>query len=193
VSRTTSLRALGVWVLAVAGVAPAASLAADVKPLFKAGADFGGDKIVTVLFASGSSDSIKANEGLYIGGGAVIATGVQDLEVEVSLAYKFTSITASNGDVTWSRFPLEALVFYRFPQFRVGGGPTYHMNPKLKGSGVVGGLNVNVDDAFGVVLQADYLLTPKITLGGRYTILDYKANGVSANSDGVGITFGISF
>jgi hypothetical protein len=44
-----------------------------------------------------------------------------------------------------------------------------------------------------VVLQADYLFTPKFSVGGRYTILEYKANGVPAKSDGVGITIGFAF
>ncbi|MGB5082260.1 MAG: outer membrane beta-barrel protein [Burkholderiales bacterium] len=180
--------------LVLAAAVPAASQAVEVRPLFKAGVDFGGDNIVTATFTDGSTDSIKANDGLYVAGGALIGTGLQGVEVEVSAGYKYSGITAGNGDITWTRFPLEALVFYRFPQFRVGGGPTYHLNPKLKGSGVVGGLNVNVDDALGVVLQGDYLLWKgRITLGGRYTILDYKANGVSAKSNGIGISFGMSF
>jgi hypothetical protein len=44
-----------------------------------------------------------------------------------------------------------------------------------------------------VVLQGDYLFTQKASLGLRYTNLSYKANGVSANSNGVGVTFGVRF
>lgn len=179
--------------LALAAVVPATSQAAEVRPIFKAGADFGGDTLFTATFASGETSSIDANEGLHVAGGASIGTGIENLEVEASIGIKYTAINATNGDVTWTRYPVEALVFYRFPQFRLGGGPTYHLNPKLKGSGVAGGLNVNIDDAVGVVLQADWLITPKIALGGRYTILDYKANGVSIKSSGFGISFAIGF
>jgi len=56
-------------VLVVVAAVPLASLAADVRPVFKAGYDTGGDKIVTAVFTSGSTKSIKANEGIYIGGG----------------------------------------------------------------------------------------------------------------------------
>ena len=82
-------------------------------------------------------------------------------------------------------------MFYRFPQFRVGGGLTYHLSPKLSGSGVVSG-SAKFDDSAGFVLQADYLLQ-KITVGLRYTSLDYKVGGASVKSNGAGITFGISF
>jgi len=84
------------------------------------------------------------------------------------------------------------LVFYRLPQFRVGGGLTYHLSPKLSGSGPAGNINTKFDDSAGFVLQADYLLQ-KITVGLRYTSLEYKLGGGSVKSDGVGVTFGISF
>jgi len=180
-------------VLMVIAAVPLASLAAEVRPVFKAGYDTGGDTIVTAVFTNGSTKSIKANEGIYFGGGASFLLDSKDIEIETTLSIKYTSITASNGDVTWTRFPLEALVFYRAPKFRVGGGLTYHLSPKLSGSGVAGGLNVNVDDALGVVLQGDWLITQKISVGLRYTNLSYKANGVKANSDGVGVIFGMRF
>jgi hypothetical protein len=180
-------------VLMVVAAIPVASLAAEVRPVFKAGYDTGGDTIVTAVFTNGSTKSIKANEGFYIGLGASILLDSKDIEIEASASYKYQSITAANGDVTWTRFPLEALVFYRAPKFRVGGGLTYHLSPKLSGSGVAGGLNVNVDDALGVVLQGDWLITQRISVGLRYTNLSYKANGVKANSDGVGVTFGARF
>jgi hypothetical protein len=183
---------LGLVLMVVAAV-PVASLAADVRPVFKAGYDTGGDTIVTAVFTNGSTKSIKANEGIYIGGGASILLDSKDIEIEMTASYKYQSITAGNGDITWTRIPLEGLVFYRAPKFRVGGGLTYHLSPKLSGSGVAGGLNVNVDDALGVVLQGDWLITQKISVGLRYTNLSYKANGVKANSDGVGVTFGMRF
>src|SRR6266511_163266 len=70
-----------------------------------------------------------------IGGGASIVTDMKELEIAVSLSYKFSGITAQNGTVDWSVLPLDALVFYRLPKFRFGGGLTYHLSPQLKGSG----------------------------------------------------------
>jgi hypothetical protein len=188
-------KSLAALAFALAAAAPAAR-AQDVRPVLKLGIDFGGDTLVTAVFTGGSSETIKANEGFYIGGGALILFA-NEIEAEVSLSYKTASITASNGDIEFTRLPLDALVFYRFPDFRVGGGLTYHLNPKLSGSGVVGGLNVNFDDALGLVLQGEYLFPskgPKMTIGGRYTMLDYKASGGgTAKSNGLGVTFSISF
>ena len=47
----------------IACCAPAVSLAADVRPVFVAGYDTGGDKLVTVTFTNGDTQSIRANEG----------------------------------------------------------------------------------------------------------------------------------
>ena len=152
----------------LAGVAAAS----EMKPLFKLGYDAGGDTLVTVIFASGDRESIKANEGFYVGGGLAFLNDDKTIETEVSLSYKFDLITATNGDVTWSRFPLEGLVFYRFPKVRLGGGVTYHLNPDLSGSDVISGLNANFNNAFGTLLQADYRITDKMNLGARYTTLD---------------------
>ena len=177
-------------------LAAGAAQAADVRPFVKAGADFGGDTLVTVVFVDGERESIKANEGFYAGGGVSIRNEAKTLEGEVSIAYKFNAITASNGDVDWTMMPLEALLFYRLPQWRLGGGLTYHMNPKLKGSGVVGGLDVKFDDALGMVLQADYLIGQSMAVGVRYTNVKYEVQGgtgASAKSGGIGGTFSYRF
>jgi len=196
-------------VLALAAAAPAASHAFDIKPMAKAGFDLGGDTLTTVGVSSSSGDStktIKANEGFYLGGGASIVPDMKELEIEVSLSYKFTGITAQNGDIEWTVLPLDALVFYRLPQFRFGGGLTCHLSPKLKGSGAASGVDAKYNNAPGLVLQADYRFTEKVAIGLRYTNVNYKADGVpsggsvasappptSAKTSGVGIVFSGSF
>lgn len=170
--------------------------AADFRPLLKAGFDFGGDTMVTVVFTDGETESVKANEGFYLGGGLAIIDADRRMEYQLTLAYKFALIDATNGDVEWTRFPLEALAFYRFPHVRVGGGLTYHINPRIDSSGVIGDLDIKFKNALGFVLQADWLISDKIALGGRYTILEYDAKGAfsgTAKSNGLGISFSINF
>jgi hypothetical protein len=186
---------LPVFVLSLAAVVPIVSHAQEFKPMIKAGFDFGGDTLVNVTFTNGETDSIKANDGFYFGVGvSILATS--EIEAELSLSYKFESITAENGDVDFTRMPLDALVFYRFPSpsIRVGGGLTYHLNPKLSGSGIAGGLNATFDDALGFVLQADYVFPKLFLVGVRYTQLEYEAsNGAKAKSNGAGLTFSMRF
>ena len=196
----TGLRSFIALSAAAAALAAAPAHAVDVRPMLKAGYDTGGDKLLTVTFTDGSTKSIRANEGLFVGAGASIVNDTKDIEAELSLSAKFTAVSASNGDVTWTTFPLDALVFYRFPNVRVGGGLTYHINPKISSSGVtLVPSDVQVDNALGYVLQADYRFGEKIGLGLRYTGLEYKlhsaSTGASATkkSNGVGLVFSVSF
>jgi hypothetical protein len=168
--------------------------ASDVHGLFRLGLEFGGDTIKTVDFTDGTTATIKANEGIYLGGGMALVEVVKDVDIELSLAWKFKAIIASNGDVTFTRFPLEALVFYKFDKVRLGGGATYHLNPKLTVSGAAIGPNVSYDNALGRVLQADYRVTDKLNVGLRYTSIEYKVGNSPAKSgNGAGIMFSGSF
>jgi hypothetical protein len=179
---------LPVVMFAVAAMAPFGSHAADVRPIVKAGYNFGGDIVVSVGVsgASGSSTkSIKANDGIFVGGGASILTDSKDFEAELSASYKFSTIAAQNGDLDWTVLPLDALFFYRVPNFRFGGGLTYHLSPTLKGTGAASGLNAKYNDALGLVLQADYVLGNRFNFGLRYTSVDYKAKGQPSSSLGV--------
>ena len=191
-----TIRAL-LLVLGIAGAT--ATQAADVRPMAKIGIDFGGETLSTVVFSNGASQSIKSNEGLFIGGGVSILNEARNIETEISLTYKIAVISASNGELEWTRVPLDALVFYRIPKFRFGGGLTYHMNPEVSGSGAASNINLKFDDALGLLLQADWLIMDKrslsMALGVRYTNIEYKLQGTSttANTSGLGITYSVRF
>src|SRR5262249_14737295 len=133
---------------------------------------------------------------LYLGGGVAVINSARDWEFDLTLAYKFKMIDASNGDVTFSRWPLEALAFYRFQKARIGGGLTYHFSPKLEGNGVASNLDLMLKDALGGVLQADWRISENVAAGVRYTFLEYEAKAPftgTAKADGVGLTFSWNF
>jgi len=184
------LKSFTALALVIAAAAPLASYAVDVRPIIKAGFDLGGDTVVTVGVTGGSSSSksIKANDGIFVGGGASILTDSKELEVEVSLSYKFFTIAAQNGHIDWTVLPLDALVFYRMPNVRLGGGLTYHLSPTLSGSGAASDLNAKYGDALGFVLQGDYVLKNRFNFGVRYTNVSYKANGSPRASNTVDST-----
>ncbi|HTF16255.1 MAG TPA: outer membrane beta-barrel protein [Burkholderiales bacterium] len=183
--RRMIFRYLPALMFAGAAMAPLGSHAADVSPIVKGGFDFGGDTVVSVdLSGSGgsSSKSVKAHQGGFVGLGASILMDSRVLEAEVSLSYKFSSIIAQNADIDWTVFPLDALVFYRLPNFRLGGGLTYHLDPTLKGRKAASSLNARYDDALGYVLQADYVLDKRFNFGVRYTSVDYKLHSQTTPS-----------
>ncbi len=165
--------------------------------MFKVGADFGGDDLVTLTFTNGETRTIRANDGVFLGGGVSILSDQRDVEAEISLSYKVDTINASNGRVTWSRWPIDALLFYRLPSMRFGGGLTYHLNPELTGSGVVGNVFDKFDNALGFIVQADYNISERHHIGVRYTGIEYKLNAPgaqsTAKSNGFGLVFSASF
>lgn len=188
----------------------APSYAVDVRPAFKAGIDVGGDTLISVPTSGstlGDTKKVRAGDGLFLGAGASILNDAKDVEVEVTLSYKFSGISAQNGDINWSVLPLDALVFYRMPNWRFGGGLTYHINPTLKGTGVAGGLDADYKNALGIVLQGDYMFGEKIKLGLRYTGVKYKASSIqlsptlitnsqppeTAKTNAIGLVFTVSF
>jgi len=186
---------LGVPVLALfawAAAAPAASRAAEVRPVLVAGYDTGGDEIQGVTFTSGKNDSIRANEGFYLGGGVSVLNDAGNIEFQGTLSVKYQGISADNGHITWIRYPLDALIFYRAERFRVGGGMTYVMHPQLEGSGVASSINTTPDNTIGLLLQADYMLG-KVGIGLRFTGLDYKMNGSTLKASGAGLSFSVAF
>jgi hypothetical protein len=186
------VRIVSLLALSALAAVPAISPAAEVKPAVVFGYDTGGDKLVTVTFTNGDTQSIRANQGFYFGGGVSVLNDDKNIEFLGTINYKFAAVHADNGDITWTRIPIDALLFYRMQSFRVGGGLTFQLSPKLKGSGQAGNLNVNVDDAVGLLLQADYLLG-RVAIGARATFVDFKSGGATAKGNGVGITFGFTF
>ncbi len=179
-------------VSAALAAAPETSRAAEVRPVLVGGYDTGGAKIAEVPFTSGATDSITANEGLYVGAGVSVLNDDRNIEFLGAVNVKYVGIHASNGNVEWTRVPVDALVFYRMESFRIGAGVTYVISPRLTGSGLASNINASPDNALGGLVQADYLLG-KVALGLRYTFLEYKTGGSTSKSDGVGISFGFTF
>ena len=122
---------VGLGLLALAGTAQAV----DVHGMVKGGFDFGGDKLATAEFESGNTSSIRANEGLFFGGGVALLNADKSITTEITLSWKEGIINASNGDITFMRYPVDVLVFYNMEKVRFGGGATYHLNPKLRATG----------------------------------------------------------
>lgn len=169
------------------------SRAADVRGLIKLGADFGGDTLVVTQFTTGASAKIKANEGLYLGGGMSILNDAKKLSLDLTATWKYTSIDAVNQTFEFTRFPLEALGFYHFSGaegIRIGGGLSYQLSPKFKADGSLVNGTANFDNAAGYVVQIDSTVA-HFNYGMRYTAAKYQNNGVQvATGNGLGLFLG---
>lgn len=160
------------------------------------GIDVGGDEMAKATFVDGESDSINAGELLHFDIGLLIPSSPSNPEWEsqLTIGWKNDSISAENGTLDWSRFPVDFLQFYVMNDWRFGAGLTWHFNPILEGSGVVSG-EVEFDNALGFLLEADYLigLNREMYLGARVTLIEYEVETESVQADSFGAVWGWRF
>lgn len=121
--------------------------------------------------------------------------GAHSVDAQLNLGLKYRTIpAATNQDVTWLRFPLEGLVFYRTPVgIRLGAGAAVHLRNVMEASGAVLNSRVEFENNPGLLLQAEYV-RKNIAFDLRYTGLEYEVSSggsgtVDASSIGAGLTF----
>ncbi|MDH5649482.1 MAG: hypothetical protein OEY67_07470 [Gammaproteobacteria bacterium] len=161
-----------------------------------AGLEFGGDLIATGIFDNGDVETLDAGEGIYFGGGGAFPVSADgSIEVQLTLGLKMGLIPASNGGIDFTRFPVEALLFYRGDKFRVGVGPTIHLSPTLTIDSTFVDTEVDFDSAAGIVLEADFFITDDVYFGARFTEIEYETSVGSIVYDGssFGLNVGARF
>ena len=161
------------------------------------GGEYGGDKLLEFEYEDGTTPDVTAGGGivLSVGGGARLARlGRGSLDAQLTAGFKWRTIPpADNQDANWIRFPVEGLLFYRFPSgFRLGAGPTVHLANAFKTSGAVLNESIEFENTPGVIVQAEYIRR-NIAFDLRYTMLEYEVKSsdttVGASSVGIGISF----
>ena len=167
--------------------------AKGLKGVINTNFDFGGDEMLKVTVSNNSDTEVKAGELMHINGGVSIPNdGTGDWTTEITLGYKFRRVENADGKLVWSRYPLELVEYRRVGNIRMGGGITYHVKPKIDGDGSFANADTTFDNAFGFVLQADYMLG-EFNIGGRYTFIEYQGAGASINGNSVGLALGARF
>jgi len=162
------------------------------------GVHFGGDSLANVSFTNGDSQKIKAGQLLSVAAGGYMPIG-NSLQGRFSLGYKVDRINANNGDIRFSRFPLDFLLMHQINNWMLGGGAAYHLSPKLKADASSVGLSgtATFDNALGYVLAFDYNSKGHFTndwyVGGRVTVIDYKNQYGSASGNSIGAVVGYLF
>jgi hypothetical protein len=159
------------------------------------GADFnaGADTLLTLHYSDGSSQDIKASNGVRIAAGAGAMFFDQQphrLETQLTLGVKYSSMQpTNNASLSFVRVPVELLAFYRNEDwhFRVGGGAAWYVSNSLSGGGALNG-NVDFDPGLGAIVQADFVWGA-LAVGLRYTRLTLHDSdlGLSANASSVGL------
>jgi hypothetical protein len=169
--------------------------AAAANLFFEGGVHVGGDKLATATTSSGPDQNLRAGQLLSMAVGMQTMLA-ESLQGRVSVGFKFDRITASNGDATFTRVPIEALLMHQSGNFMLGGGIAYHLSPKYKFN-VTPSYTVDFDNAMGLVLGFDYNSKGRFEhdwyVGGRVTLIDYKVSGASVSGNSIGAVIGYMF
>ena len=195
VVRTAVIAALaGSGALAQAQTSPALGAPAPRNFYFvlQGGLTGGGDKLVEAQVVSDFwggfrtyNESIRAGGLLQFGAGVLWQPSEIPLAVQATINYHVDSITADNGDATWSRMPIEVLAYYTgVPRWRFGGGARWVKDAELE-IDLVRNERFGYKDATGYVLEAGFAVTPRFWISGRYVNEDYELesyNGFPARS-----------
>jgi hypothetical protein len=110
------------------------------------------------------------------------------LALQATIGWQGDSVSASNGDVTFTRYPIELLGFYHgIPNWRIGAGARFINGAKFESD--VNGFSdsVTYKDTVGLVLETGFRIFPGGWLNLRYTDESYEPesiNGVNVIASG---------
>ena len=161
----------------------------------------GGDHLFLGKYSDGTKVDVTA------GGGLLVNLGVNhkfnsSLNLQTTLGIHTDGTLATNGNASFTRFPLEVMSFYQFnDQYRIGAGARKSLAAKLSTSGVATYQpSAEFNASVGQVIELQYLLgkpnkksNAKTAVNFRYVKETYteKTYGikVKGNHVGVGVVF----
>ncbi len=142
------------------------------------GLTYGGDTIATTNIAD-----IRGGGFVQIGGGVLYQFENQPLALMLSANYHVDDVVGQNGDVTFSRFPIEMLAYYTGKdRFRIGGGLRFVTSPKFNAT--VNGITDKIDysNTTGIVCEVGYQVAPQGWLNFRFVSEKYTPASYSLSS-----------
>lgn len=187
-------------------VAAPRAVAHEVRPyqlVAWVGRDFGNSRMVTVYFTDGSTETMNANDGYIVGGGARFLRFFEGrLETQATLGYKRASIRGGNGSIVSQSVLVELLQGWSFGIPRVAGGLSLQLAHNLNGTGAASGFDVPFKHSLGMVLQLTFGWSPwedqrwQLEVGGRFTWAALRvddARQATTKANAFGIVLGAAY
>ena len=155
------------------------------------------------ISAEGGGDELaetSIGDRINAGGGIKFAIGSQNVLGDGSSALRFTAgflydrLDAIDGYAESSAITLDGIYLIINGAHSFGAGITLHMSPEYTQSG--GGyadVDIQFDDAVGMVLEYQYTFSNNLGVGARYTDLSYEASNISLDASSFGAFFAVGF
>src|SRR5205823_9098229 len=144
--------------------------------------DFGGETLLEVTYTDGSRDELRAGAGVAFALGGVFSPapfGNHGVELQLQAGVKGWNIGQTDiWSATMVRWPLEALLFYKYmpSSIRLGAGVVCHLGTTLSTTGILGDAEIGFSPALGWVVQLDWAPATNrfgVILGLRYVGMSY--------------------
>jgi len=164
----------------------------------------GGDTLASVRLSSGETEKIKAGGLVHLAAGLLWQPSQLPLGIQATAGYHVDNVTARNGELRFSRYPIEVLaLFTGVPNLRLGTGVRYVNSPSLK-IDIDGSPSTNVDfkNTIGVVAEIGYRFASRAWVALRGTFEEYETKSVNGASvgttpktsgDSIGVYVGFAF
>ncbi len=162
----------------------------------------GGDEIASVSYSDGSTSDLKAGRYDSISLGGIYspwASGPHAVDITALFGYGTASTGPENTDdrLRIGRWLTEGLVQYRYgaPDAKFGArasvGAAYHLIDKMRGTGNLNGISIEVGSAPAFVIEAvgDYYYAKSgvVGVGIRYTRQQLTIGGEELNASSIGL------
>ena len=149
----------------------------------------GGDEMLPLSdIATGEQvDSSRAGGYARLTVGGDIAIGETPFSVQVGAGLLRDGLRGelSSGKSVFKRKILEFIPFWNYERHRFGAGVVAHLEPKFHYNPAGdGGYSQEFDDAVGAVVQYDIRYDQDISVGARYTYINYEKTGTTETVGG---------
>ncbi len=151
--------------------------------LFDIGVTIGGDKIFTAATTSGGSVDVKGGELVQLGLGGLYQFDSTPIALSLTANYHLDRVTATNGNMTFNRYPIEALVYYTgINKFRFGGG--VRVISSSESSETINGATRKIvfDSTRGYVAELGYRMGAHSWINLRYVSEKYQGRTYTATN-----------
>lgn len=154
----------------------------------------GGDKLATVRYTDGTSETDRAGELIQFTGGAEYQV-TPEFAVQASLNFHAAGIGAKNGGTKFYRYPVEAFGYYAInKEWRIGAGVRYVPGTSYSGSGAASGIGkINFDSTVSGILEVEYLTSPRGSVKLRYVKESFTLTDSKTKVDGSHLGIGVSY
>jgi opacity protein-like surface antigen len=120
------------------------------------GLTVGGDNVATVQYQDNSTNNVSAGTGIQLMMGADYRIA-EHFSMQASVGYHGRFALGSNGDTSFTRYPIELLAYYNVNEkWRIGGGVQYISKPSLSGSGVAARYDQDYQNTTGAIFEVEY-------------------------------------